>query len=74
MALSHHDHEALSIRVERTLVGFGVFKATIRGAAQSIGSAPHSSGTSASNPDVVVMSMFSSRVLALRESSSGLTA
>lgn len=67
MALSPHDREALSVRVERKLAGRRIPREAIRAAVEHVCSAIDSSGTTESDPDVVlVMSAPSTPDLASR--------
>jgi hypothetical protein len=55
MALSQHDREALSDRVERKLAGRRIPREAIRAAVEQVCSAIDSSGTPESEPDVVLV-------------------
>jgi len=55
MALSHHDREALTARVERKLAGRRISRDAIRATVEQVCSALDSSGTPLPNPDVVVV-------------------
>ena len=55
MALSQHDREALSDRVERKLAGRRIPREAMRAAVEQVCSAIDSSGTPESEPDVVLV-------------------